>query len=174
MRQVGLLLLGLSLLLSSGCGAALAALLAPEGVIAGVGQDLVNTTAQTLGRASLDDLSNINSTVQELDNILKEHPDAVNADQLKSLRDTLDKQAQSADTGPDQRQVMKEPPKPRRPTDTKLPVRKGDRLNVNPPGESVVQRRADPRPDTLPSGSDLRPDPTPIHAMSLRPVRLSK
>ena len=47
-----------------------------------------------------------------------------------------------------------------------------DRLGVNPPGELAVRRRAAPRPDTLPSGSGLRPDPTPVHAMSLRPVRL--
>jgi hypothetical protein len=175
MRHGGLLLLGVSLVLTSGCTSAiLGTLLAPESVVAGAGSSLAEAGAQTLSGASLDELSNMTSTVQELDNILKEHPDAVNADQLKNLRDHLDQQAKSTDTGPDQRQVAREPPKPRRPTDTKLPVRKGDRLGVIPPGESVVQRRPAARPDTLPSGSGLRPDPTPVHAMSLRPVRLGK
>lgn len=175
MRPCCLFLLGVGMVFTSGCtNAILGTLLAPEGVLVDAGQGLLDSAAQTLGGASLDDLSNMSNTVQELDNILTEHPDAVNADQLKNLRETLDKQAKSSDTGPDQRQVMKEPPKPRRPMDTKLPVRKGDRIAVNPPGESVAQRRAAPRPDTLPSGSDLRPDPTPVHAMSLRPVRLPK
>lgn len=161
------------MLLSSGCvGSIVKTLVAPESVVTEGGASLAEAGAKTLSGASLDQLANLNDTVTELDRIIQENPDAVNAEQLKLLRDTL-KDGTSADTGPDQRQALKEPPKPRRHTDAPMPLRKGDRLTVQPPGESIAARRSTGRPDTLPDGSGLRPDPTPVHTMSLRPIRLT-
>lgn len=174
MRRWTVLILGGALLATSGCTSAiLGVLLAPEAVVGGAASGLANAGAQTLAGASLDQLSDLGSTVTELDRILEENPDAVNAESLRRLRDQL-KHGNPADTGPDQRQAVKEPPKPRRPTDTAMPVRKGDHFRVQPPGESVALRRAPPRPDTLPHGGALRPDPTPVHSMSLKPVRLTR
>lgn len=174
MRWWTVLILGGALVATSGCTSSiLGVLLAPEGVVGGAASELANAGAQTLAGASLDQLSDLGSTVTELDRILEENPDAVNADSLRRLRDQL-KQGNSADTGPDQRQALKEPPKPRRHTDTTMPVRKGDHLRVQPPGEAVALRRAPARPDTLPNGGALRPDPTPVHSMSLKPVRLTR
>ncbi|MBA3699058.1 MAG: hypothetical protein H0W78_09405 [Planctomycetes bacterium] len=166
---------GSALMLTSGCtNSILGVLLAPEGVIAGTASGLAEAGAQTLSGASLDDLSDLGNTVTELDRIIAENPDAVNADQLRGMRDHLKKNATAADSGPDQRRPLREAPAPRRPSDAKLPVRKSDNLTIQPPGEGMVIRRAYPRPDTLPDGSSLRPDPTPVHTMSLRPVRLSR
>jgi hypothetical protein len=174
MRWWTILIFGSAMMITSGCTSSiLGVLLAPEGVVTGAGASLANTGAEALGEASLEQLSDLGSTITELDRILEENPDAVNAESVRRLRDTL-KQGNPADTGPDQRQALKEPPKPRRPTDSKMPVRKGDHLRVQPPGESVALRRAPARPDTLPDGGALRPDPTPVHSMSLNPVRLTR
>lgn len=175
MRWLNVIMLGSALTLTSGCtNSILGVLLAPEGVIAGGASSLAEAGAQTLSGASLEDLSDLGNTITELDRIIAENPDAVNADQLRGLRDHLKKNATAADSGPDQRVPLKEPPAPRRPTDAKLPVRKSDHLTILPPGEGKIVRRAYPRPDTLPDGSALRPDPTPVHTMSLRPVRLPR
>lgn len=174
MRWSGVVVLGGALLCSSGCvGSIVKTLVAPESVLTEAGSALAEAGAQTLSGASLDELADLNETVKELDRILQENPDAVNAEQLKSLRDGL-KDGTAANTGPDQRQPVKQPPKPRRPVDAPLPARKADRLTVIPPGETVAARRPPARPDTLPDGSSLRPDPTPVHTMSLKPVRLPR
>lgn len=174
MRWWNMLVLGGALVITSGCtNAILGVLLAPEGVIGGAVSGLADAGAKTLAGASLDQLSDLGTTVTELDRILQENPDAVNAESLKKLRDQL-KDGKSVDSGPDQRQALKEPPKPRRPTDTKMPMRKGDHFKVQPPGEAVALRRAPARPETLPDGGTLRPDPTPVHSMSLKPVRLTQ
>lgn len=175
MRWPATIILASSLMLASGCtNAILGVLLAPEGVVAGGATSLAEAGAETLSGASLEELSDLGTTITELDRILDENPDAVNAEQLRGLRDQLKKGATPADSGPDQRQALKEPPRPRRASDTKMPVRKSDNLRIQPPGESVTVRRAPPRPDTLPDGSALRPDPTPVHTMSLQPVRLTQ
>jgi hypothetical protein len=158
----------------SGCtNAILGTLLAPEAVVGGAASGLAETGARSLAGASLEELSDLGSTVAELDRILQEHPDAANADRLRELRDSLANKA-GADSGPDQRRPAKEPPRPRRPTDTKLPVRKGDNLLVSPPKEGYQARRPSGRPDTLPTASSLAADPMPVHAMSLQPVRLPR
>jgi hypothetical protein len=175
MHRCAAVILASSLMMASGCtNAILGVLLAPESVVAGGAAGLAEAGAETLSGASLEELSDLGTTITELDRILEENPDAVNADQLRGLRDQLKKDTRAADSGPDQRQPLKEPPRPRRPSDTKMPVRKGDNLRIQPPGESVTLRRAAPRPDTLPDGSSLRPDPTPVHTMSLQPVRLTQ
>lgn len=167
-------ILGCALVITSGCtNAILGVLLAPESVVGSAATGLAEAGAKTLSGASLEELSDLGGTVAELDRIIAENPDAVNAEQLRVLRDQL-KQGTPADSGPDQRQALKEPPKPRRPSDTKLPVRRGDVFKIQPPGESLAKRRAPPRPDTLPDGGTLRPDPTPVHTMSLQPVRLTR
>lgn len=169
------LILGSTLVLTSGCtNTILGVLVAPEGVVTGAAAGLAQAGAETLSGASLEELSDLGNTITELDRILDENPDAVNADQLRGLRDQLKKSTTSADSGPDQRQALKEPPKPRRPSDTQMPVRRGDNLRVQPPGEMTVVRRPRPRPETLPDGSTLRPDPAPVHTMSLQPVRLTR
>lgn len=173
MRWCGVVVLGGALLCSTGCvGSILKTLVAPESVVTDAATGLAETGARTLSGASLDELANLNDTVMELDRILQENPDAVNTEQLKLLRDSL-KNTTSANSGPDQRQVLKEPPKPRRHTDAPFPQRKGDRLTVLPPGEIASSRRMTGRPETIPDGSSLKPDPTPVHAMSLKPVRLT-
>ena len=172
MRVWSVLLFGGTLLVTSGCtNSILGVLLAPEGVVAGAATGLAEVGASTLSGASLDELSDLGSTITELDRILEENPDAVNAESLRGLREQL-KEGKSANTGPDQRIAAKEPPRPRRPSDTRLPLRKGDNLTIRPPGESIAQRRPAPRPDTLPDGSSLQAEQTPVHTMSLQPVRL--
>lgn len=174
MRWWNVVILGSALVITSGCtNSILGVLLAPESVVGGAASGLADAGAQTLSGASLDQLSDLGTTITELDRIIAENPDAVNADSLRKLRDQL-KDGKSVDSGPDQRQALKEPPKPRRPFDTKMPLRKGDQLKVRPPGESVALRRAPARPTTLPDGGTLRPDPTPVHSMSLNPVRLTR
>lgn len=174
MRWCGFLVLGGALVCCNGCvGSILKTLVAPESVVTDAAGSLAEAGAQTLSGASLEDLGNLNETVEEIDRILQENPDAVNTEQLKALRETL-KNTSSANSGPDQRQALKQPPKPRRPTDAPLPMRKGDRLAVMPPGEMPLGRRHAERPDTLPTGSSLKPDPTPVHTMSLKPVRLTR
>jgi hypothetical protein len=169
-----ILVLGSGLMLTTGCtNSILGVLLAPESVVGGAASGLAEAGAQTLSGASLQDLSDLGSTITELDRIIAENPDAVNNESLRLLREQL-KQGKSADSGPDQRVALKEPPKPRRPTDTAMPVRKGDHLRIDPPGDSVALRRPPARPQTLPDGSTLRPDPTPVHTMSLQPVRLTR
>ena len=164
-------ILACALVMTSGCtNSILGVLLAPEGVIGGAATGLAEAGAQTLSGASLEELSDLGGTVAELDRILMENPDAVNSEHLRGLRDQL-KGSKPADSGPDQRVALKEPAKPRRPTDAKMPIRHGDQLKVRPPGESVAMRRPSPRPETLPDGGSLRPDPTPVHMMSLNPVR---
>lgn len=164
-------ILACALVMTSGCTSSiLGVLLAPEGVIGGAVSGLAEAGAQTLSGASLEELSDLGGTVAELDRILMENPDAVNSEHLRELRDQL-KGSKPADSGPDQRVALKEPAKPRRPTDTKMPIRHGDQLKVRPPGEAVALRRPPPRPETLPDGGSLRPDPTPVHMMSLNPVR---
>lgn len=174
MQWCGLIVLGGVVLCCNGCvGSVLKTLVAPESVVTDIGNDLIKTGAKTISDASLDELANVNDTVKELDRILQENPDAVNTEQLKALRDSL-RETSSADSGPDQRQPLKEPPKPRRHTDAPFPLRKGDRLTVLPPGEITSSRRPTGRPDTVPDGSSLKPDPTPVHTMSLKPVRLTR
>jgi hypothetical protein len=174
MRCGTLSLLVCAVVMTSGCtNSILGVLLAPEGVIGGAATGLAEAGAQTLSGASLQELSDLGGTVAELDRILMENPDAVNSEQLRGLRDQL-KGSTPADSGPDQRVAMKEPPKPRRPTDTKMPIRHGDHLKVRPPGEIMALRRPSPRPDTVPDGGSLRPDPTPVHMMSVNPVRLAR
>ena len=173
-RRSILPILACALVMTSGCtNSILGVLLAPEGVIGGAASGLAEAGAQTLSGASLEELSDLGGTVAELDRILQDNPDAVNSEQLRGFRDQL-KNSKPADSGPDQRVALKEPPKPRRPTDTKMPVRQGDQLKVRPPGEFAAVRRPAPRPDTLPDGGSLRPDPTPVHMMSLNPVRLTQ
>ncbi len=167
-----ILLFGGALLGSSGCTSSiLGVMLAPESVVGGAASGIAEAGAQTLSGASLEELSDIGTTVGELDRILQENPDAVNSDRLRDMRDRIDKQS-GKNSGPDQRQVAKEPPRPRRASDTPLPHRKGDSLFVAPPGEVVVLRRPASRPDTLPTGSVLREDPRPVHVMSMKSVRL--
>ena len=162
------------MVMTSGCtNSILGVLLAPESVIGGAATGLAEAGAQTLSGASLQELSDVGGTVAELDRILTENPDAVNVEHLRAMRDQL-KDSKPADSGPDQRVAMKEPPKPRRPTDTKMPVRHGDNFKVRPPGEITALRRPLPRPDTVPDGGSLRPDPTPVHMMSVNPVRLAR
>ena len=172
MRWPLFVVLGSALMGLNGCAnSVLGVLLAPESVVEGAATGAAQTGAQTLSGASLDELSNFGSTVTELNEILKDNPDAVNSDRLRDLRDRLEQQG-GKDSGPDQRQVAKEPPNPRRTTDTPLPTRKGDTLAVAPPGDLVLLRRPPSRPETVPTGSALREDPRPVHAMSMKPVRL--
>ncbi len=172
MRWPLFLLCGSVLIGSNGCTSAiLGVLVAPESVVSSAAGGVAEAGAQTLSGASLAELSNVGSTVSELDQILKDNPDAVNSDRLRDLKSRLEQEG-GKDSGPDQRQVAKEPPKPRRPTDTPLPTRKGDTLAVTPPGDLVLLRRPASRPETVPTGSALREDPRPVHAMSMKPVRL--
>jgi hypothetical protein len=55
-----------------------------------------------------------------------------------------------------------------------MPLRKGDQLLVSPPKEGHLARRPSGRPDTLPTATSLAADPLPVHAMSVKPVRLSQ
>ncbi len=158
----------------NGCvGSIVKTLVAPESVVGDAAGSLAKAGAETLSGASLEELGNLNDTVAEIDRIIEEHPDAVNIDNLRTLRETL-KNTKSANSGPDQRQVLKEPPKPRRAADAPMPLRKGDRLTVLPPGEVLSGRRHSGRPEPLPDGSSLKPDGTPVHTMSLKPVRLTQ
>ena len=165
-----ILLLGSTLMGTSGCGSILGVLLAPESVVGTAATGVAQAGAQTLSGASLDELSNAGNTVNELNRILQENPDAVNSDRLTSLRDSLQQNSKTTDA--DQRQIARDPPRPRRAIDTPMPTRKGDALAVAPPGEFALVRRPASRPDTLPSGSALHEDPSPVHTMSLNPVRL--
>jgi hypothetical protein len=175
MRHGGILVLALATaVMASGCTSAiLGTVFAPEAVVSGAATGLATAGAQTLSGASLDELSDLGSTVAELDRILQDHPDAANAERLRELRDHLHEKA-GRDSGPDQRMAVRETPRPRRPTDAPLPARKGDLLSVVPPGERPAGRRPPMRPEVLPSGSELKPDPQPVHTMSLKPVRLPR
>lgn len=172
MRWSLLVVFGSALIGSSGCtNSILGVLLAPEGVVTGAAGSAAEAGARSLSGASLEELSDVGNTVSELDRILQENPDAVNSERLHDLRNRMEQQT-GKNTGPDQRQVAKEPLRPRRASDTPMPLRKGDALTVSPPGDMVVLRRPPSRPETLPLGSALREDPRPVHAMSLKPVRL--
>ncbi len=156
----------------SGCtNAILGTLLAPEAVVTGAASSLAEAGARNLSGASLDQLSDLNGTVNELNRIIKDNPNAANADRLRTLRDSLaNKSRENAD--PNQINAAQEPPQPRRLTDTKMPVRGGDRLLVVPPNEHQQPRRSNGRPETLPTASSLAPETQPVHAMSFEPVRL--
>jgi hypothetical protein len=149
----------------------LGVMLAPEAVVGGVAGGLAQAGAETLSGASLEELSDLSSTVQEIDQLLKDNPNAVNADRLREMQKSLQENSMTS-TGADQRRIAHAPAPPRRASDAPLPRRKGDRLTVSPPGDLAMQRRPASRPDTLPTGSALREDPTPVHVMSLQPVRV--
>jgi hypothetical protein len=171
MRALAFLILAGALVASSGCMSVLGTLLAPESVVTTAADNFAVAGAQTLSGASLEELSSAGNTINELNQILQNNPDAVNADQIAALRDRM-QDTGGRGTGPDQRQIAREPPAPRRASDQPLPVRRGDQLKVSPPGDAGVVRRPPSRPDTLPAGSALKDDGVPVHAMSLTPIRL--
>ncbi len=148
----------------------LGVLLAPEAVIGGAANSVASTGAEALAATGSNSLSTAESTSMEIDRLLKDHPDMANAGRLRELQDSM--RGEAKNTGPDQRMIMNEPPAPRRLMDKALPVRKGDLLSISTPSSVAPTRRPVMRPEAQPTAETLKPDHTPVHAMSLTPVRL--
>jgi hypothetical protein len=148
----------------------LGVLLAPEAVVGSAANSVASSGAEALSATGLNQLSTAESTSMEIDRLLKDHPDTANAGRLRELQDSM--RGEAKNTGPDQRMVMNEPPAPRRLMDKALPVRKGDLLSVSTPSSAAPTRRPVMRPEAQPTAETLKPDHTPVHAMSLTPVRL--
>jgi hypothetical protein len=56
--------------------------------------------------------------------------------------------------------------------DKPLPVRKGDLLTIKTPTSQETTRRPAMRPNAPPTATTLEPNRTPVHAMSITPVRI--
>jgi hypothetical protein len=165
------LFLAVVLVLQTGCvQSVLGVLLAPEAVVGAAAGGAANAGAETLSGLSLDQVSQSDATVMEIDRILKENPNAANADRLRELRENMKGTPKS--TGPDQRIATPEPPPPRRPMNKNMPVRKGDLLSVSLPSQHIPERRPPMRPLAQPSSTTIIPEVKPVHTMSLYPVRV--
>jgi hypothetical protein len=157
-----------------GCtNAILGTVLAPEAVVGGALGEVAKSGAQSLSDASLNELSDLGNTILELDRILAENPDAVNAGDLRKMRQKLIQQ--NADTTASGKQYeLAKSVRPRRAFDTSIEKRPADNLRLLPLESGGKARRSDGRPSNMPSGSSLQPEYTPVHMMSVEPVRLSR
>jgi hypothetical protein len=173
MRALGWLFLASSLVASSGClDSVLGVMLAPEAVLGDLANNVTRSGTEMLNGAA-EDLSSAAQTISELDNIIKDNPDAQNVDRLIALRDQLKAQPLSDTTTPQTQGGPKVQLARHAMDNPLLPLRAGDQLTVIPPGELPIPSRSTvPRPDTIGVISDFRPVTDKSYTLDMKPIRL--